>query len=398
MTVRRPLAVVIGSIGKLPYAGMSLYFLHYVAGLQQLGYSVHYVETQKRPLEYYDPRTQAMTDDLSTAITYLGNLETTFGVAPEAFTVLDRRGDAHGADRGVLRRALRQADVVLAVADRSWFEDLDLCAQRAFVDGDPMLTQAAMLDDAATAQAIARYPVLFSYGTRIGRPDCAIPTCDRTWLPTRPVVATDLWTASPATPGLPVSALLHWRAGSDVVVGGKTYGHKDREFARFVNLPARTDQEFVLAVGGSEAPRAKLRAAGWNLVDPLAATADLRAYRAFIAGSKCDFGVAKHAYVASRSGWFSDRATCFLAAGRPVLHQDTGFGAWLPESRGVAVFSDVGDAAEALARLDRDYEGHAAGARQIAERFFEARDVIAQMFAAAGFGRSPRTAARSRQT
>ena len=141
----------------------------------------------------------------------------------------------------------------------------------------------------------------------------------------------------------------------------------------------------MLALGGSRAPRELIREHGWQLVNPLEMTGTIAAYRDFIHRSCADFGVAKHAYVASRCGWFSDRSTCFLAAGRPVLHQDTGCGDWLPTGSGVLLFSDVESALDVLRRVEMDYDSQARAARSLAEEYFEASTVINHMLAEAGF-------------
>jgi hypothetical protein len=386
MLMERRLAVVVGFIGKMPYAGMSLYNIHYMAGLQELGYQVHYVERMDLPEECYDPATDAMTDDPQPAVNHLACLLPRIGIAAERFSFIDRANCCHGSGWPVLREALDQADFVLTLATPTWFDDLERCSRRAFIDGDPVFTQTAMLkDEPCFGTAPKHYDTLFTYGTRMGMPDCTVPRAGRMWIPTHPVVSTRLWNvASALTHQPPVTVLMHWAAGSDVTVDGCVYGHKNREFERFIELPRRTSQEFVLAVGG-KSPRDRLQVHGWKLADPLKVTATIDAYKRFIAGSRADFGIAKHAYVASRSGWFSDRSTCYLASGRPVLHQDTGFTDWLPSEEGVLAFSDVDDVLEALKCLDADYGRHAQAARRIAEEYFEAATVIGRMLDDAGY-------------
>jgi hypothetical protein len=177
---------------------------------------------------------------------------------------------------------------------------------------------------------------------------------------------------------------MNWQAAGTVNVAGRAYGQKSAEFEKFMDLPARVARQCVLAVGGP-APRDRLAHHGWTLVDPLAVTRTLGAYREFIRESLVDFGVAKHAYVASRSGWFSDRATCYLASGRPVLHQDTGFTDWLPGGEGVFAFDNMDDVLRALSAIDRDYDRHARAARAIAEEHFEARHVLDRLLTEADF-------------
>jgi len=381
----RPLAVVCGFIAKLPVAGMTLYNTHYIEGLQELGYDVFYVERQNDSGECYDPRANGMTDDSSFGRAYLARELQVLGVTGYAF--VDLEGTCHGAGWKELEATLARADFVLTVADPTWFDELELCPRRAFVDGDPLVTQAGMLSSEETPEKrVANYGTLFTYATRLGAADCTVPDAGRTWIPTTPVVATRRWHADvPASPrALPVSNILNWSASSDVRLNGTTYGQKSRSFEPFLDLPGRVPGELVLAVGGP-APKELLRECGWTLVDPIAATTTIDTYRDFIARSRADLGVAKHAYVASRCGWFSDRSTCYLAAGRPVLHQDTGFTDWLEPGEGVLAFSDPDDVVAALEELDRDYERHARAARRIAEEVFEARVVVGAMLDAAGF-------------
>jgi glycosyl transferase family 1 len=381
----RPLAVVCGFIAKLPVAGMTLYNTHYLEGLQELGYDVFYVERQNESDECYDPRTNGMTDDSSFGRDYLARELHALGISGYAFIDLD--GTCHGAGWNVLEETLAHADFVLTLADPTWFDELELCTRRAFVDGDPLFTQAAMLSsDETPEKRVANYETLFTYATRLGADDCTVPDVGRSWITTTPVVATRRWPVDlpPEPRKLPVTNVLNWSAWSDIRLNGSTYGHKNRSFEPFLDLPARTRDELVLAVGGP-APKEILLDSGWTLVDPIAATTSLDTYRDFIARSKADLGIAKHAYVASRCGWFSDRSTCYLAAGRPVLHQDTGFTDWLEPGEGVLAFSEPDDVVAALEELDRDYERHARAARRIAEEVFEARVVVGEMLDAAGF-------------
>jgi len=383
----KPLAVVVGGVGKLPVAGVSLYVLHHVVGLQQLGYDVHYVERQNRSGECFDPGTNQMTDDAAPALTCLRDLLPRFSIDESSFSFVDLEGVCHGSGWKALEKAVVRADFVLTVADPTWFDVLELNARRAYIDGDPLFTQIAVETGVGSrAVAATHYDVLFSYGTRIGRPDCTIPDAGRRWLPARPVVATSLWHVETVRPDAPVGALLHWSAGADVRHGGIDYGHKDREFSRVVDAPLRVPgRRFVLALGGGGSQKSRLLDAGWGLTDPLEATRSIDAYRSFVGECWTDLGVAKHAYVASRSGWFSDRSTCYLASGRPVLHQDTGYTDWLDTDHGVLPFSDLESLVEALERLEADYERHATAARRIAEEHFEARTVIAEMLDEAGF-------------
>jgi hypothetical protein len=384
--VTRPIAIVVGFIGKLPMAGMTLYNLHYIAGLQDLGYDVHYVERQNGPQDYYNPEQNVMTAEIDYGIAYTKSILETFGIGAKRTSVIDADQGCRESGWQALNGAISDAAFILDLADATWFDELDRCPRRAFVDGDPLFTQAAMLNEGDVAMKIANYNTLFTYCTRMGKPDCLVPDAGRQWIPTRPVVCTRLWTVElPENPAsLPVSNLMNWSAGAEIELGGRKFAQKGPELERFIDMPSLAGDTFVLAIGGP-APRDRLREHGWTLTDPIAVTRTLDSYRDFIIESRADFGIAKHAYVASRSGWFSDRSVCYLASGRPVMHQDTGFSEWLPVGEGVFSFSTPNDVLAALSELGGNYAQHVNSARRIAEEHFEAKKVIGQMLDTAGF-------------
>ena len=384
--MRRPrLAVVVGFVAKLPVAGMAMYNFHYIAGLRELGYDVHYVERLNVPDECYNPDRNESGDDPSYGLWWLRDCMERIPSVSTPWTLIDRAGRYHGSGKRDLQEALEKCDFVLTLADPTWFDDLERCSRRAFVDGDPLFTQAEMLEPGSvTASVLAKYPTLFTYWTRQHAGDTTVPRAERDWISTTPVVATNLWRECPPRPASPVTTVMNWAAWRDVEINGRSYGHKSREFERLIDLPALAGRQFVLAVGGP-APKARLESHGWKLTDPLQVTGTVAAYREFIDGSFADLGIAKHAYVASRSGWFSDRSLCYLASGRPVLHQDTGFTDWLPTGEGVFAFSGVDDIVAALHAIEQDYPRHARAARGIAEERFEARTVIGRMLDEAGF-------------
>jgi hypothetical protein len=178
----------------------------------------------------------------------------------------------------------------------------------------------------------------------------------------------DLWRTTDS-PGDRLTTVMTWRIESFTDVDG----NKDREFVRFIDLPARTPSRFQLAVNG---PQKLLQEHGWNTVDAMSVSRSLWDYRSFIQHSKGEFGVAKHAYVANRSGWFSDRTECYLAAGRPAVVQDTGWSAHLPSGLGLIAFSTPEEAIAGLASVEADYDAHARRAGEIARDHFDAARVL----------------------
>ena len=382
----RPIAVVVGFAGKLPLAGMALANIHTMTGLVDLGYHVHYVERQNGPKNCYDPDTREMTDDPTPALSYLQSVLPRYGWTERDYSFIDLQGRCHGSGWGRLRDALTQADFVLDMGDATWFDELGLCSRRGFIDVDPMFTQVQLLSDGGRkAETTSHFDTAFSHGVRIGKPDCSIPLAGRHWIPARTAIVTRFWQADMRGADRPITTLMNWTSGREITHEDQTYGYKNREFERVMRLPSLTDWTCVVAMGGGAAPRDRLREFGWQIVNPLEASRTIDAYHAFIAGSAADFGVAKHAYVASKSGWFSDRSTCYMASGRPVLHQDTGIGDWLPTGEGVLLFGTLAEAIERLRELRLDYQRHSRAARAIAEEYFEASTVLKNMLHDAGW-------------
>ena len=153
------------------------------------------------------------------------------------------------------------------------------------------------------------------------------------------------------------------------------------EFRKFLDLPRLAPGTFEIALDihpGDSADRERLFDHGWQLVDPRAASGDPHAFRRYVQSSGAEFSVAQGVYVDTHSGWFSDRTVRYLASGRPVLVQDTGFGRTLPVGRGLVPFSTPEDAVAGAASIVRDYSAHAAAARNVAEHYFAAGTVLAR--------------------
>ena len=144
-------------------------------------------------------------------------------------------------------------------------------------------------------------------------------------------------------------------------------GQKDIEFLPLINLPQRIGPVFEIALAGAHAPREKIAAAGWKLVDPLKVTATPQTYRDYIAQSRGEFGVAVNLEVKARSGWFGDRTAAYLASGKPVVVQDTGFSEILPCGEGLFAFRDEAGVCDAVETINKDYQRHCDAARRVAE-------------------------------
>jgi hypothetical protein len=219
-------------------------------------------------------------------------------------------------------------------------------------------------------------------GLAIGQLDCPVPTCGRTWLTTPQPIALPYWPVAVEPPRRGFTTIGNWRGYGSIEHQGVFYGQKAHSLRPLMSLPTRTSERFQLAMAidrGETKDLAALAANGWQLVDPHQVAGTPDDYQQFIQGSKGEFGVAKSGYVASRCGWFSDRSLCYLASGRPVLAQDTGFGRFLPTGAGLLSFTDIESTLAAIATVNRDYAGHAKAARGIAEDCFDSDKVLTRL-------------------
>ena len=358
-----------GIIARYPFGGVTWCSLMYLVGLRALGHEVFYVEDTGECI--YDAEQNARTEDPGFGTRYIHDALAPFDLG-DRWSYVNYDGTYHGASQETVRRYCADADLFVNLSGGSWFwrDEYARIPRKVFIDTDPVFTQLAIAKgDAWYVDFFQRFDHLFTFGRNIGTPTSDVPTSGLTWQRTWQPVVTDLWHTDQAPSADRFTTVMTWRTESFADVDG----NKDRAFVPFLDLPSRTPHAIELAVNG---PQALLRAHGWATVDAMGVSRSLWDYREFIRGSKAEFGVAKHAYVSRRSGWFSDRTECYLAAGRPALVQDTGWSAHLPSGVGLLGFSTIEEAVDGLDRIVGDYSRHAAGARAVAHECFEASRVL----------------------
>ena len=296
-----------------------------------------------------------------------------FGLG-ERWAFVNYDGTYHGRGADAVRAYCADADLFLNLSGGSWFwrDEYARIPRTAFIDSDPAFTQLAIAKrEPWYVEFFQRFDCLFTFGANIGTPASPVPTGEFTWRKTWQPVTVGDW-ISDAPPGDRFTSVMTWQIESFTDVGG----NKDQEFLKFIDLPSRTSQAFELAING---PQRLLRDHGWRTVDAMGTSRSPWDYRAFIQRSKAEFGVAKHTYVATRSGWFSDRTECYLAAGRPALVQDTGWTAHLPHGEGLLAFTNPDEALAGIERINGDYARHARRAAEIAREHFDARRVLPKL-------------------
>lgn len=377
--------VVLGYIVRGPLGGLAWHHLQYVLGLRQLGHDVFFVEdNDDTPWSCYDPRSGEMSGDPAYGLSFAAAAFDRLGLG-DGWAYFDGYvGDWHGPAGSSAVEFCAQADIVLNVSGvnplRAWTSDVP---HRILVDTDPVFTQLRIADDPVFRARADGHTRFFTFAENIRSDGAAVPALDREWLPTRQPVVLDAWPVAEAPPGGPYTTVMQWESYPAREHDGVRYGMKSDSFAVLEDLPARVDVPLELAVGSDSAPRNALLARGWRVVDPLRVASDPWSYQAYISRARGELTVAKHGYVVSRCGWFSERSAAFLASGRPVIAQETGFSDWLPTGQGLLAFSTTNEAAAALVAVEADYSRHADAARALAEEWFDARVVLDDLLARA---------------
>jgi hypothetical protein len=206
-----------------------------------------------------------------------------------------------------------------------------------------------------------------------------MPSAGAQWLATRQPIVLDLWPVKKGNPGAPFTTVMNWSPFGDRLDHDQRYGQKEREFEPYFTLPQKTGELMEIAAQLPSTVRRRAAEGGWRLADPLEVTRHPWLYQDYLAHSRAEFSVAKHGYVATRCGWFSDRSAGYLASGRPVVIQDTGFSRWLNTGDGLVPFTTRDEAAAGLEEVNRRYAAHCRAAREIAEQYFDARKVLTSL-------------------
>jgi hypothetical protein len=360
-----------GIIARYPFGGVTWCSLMYLLGLRALGHDVFYIEDTGECV--YDPVQNTIATDPIYGTRYINDALEPFGLG-DRWAFVNYDGAYHGATAAAVREWAAAADLYINLSGGSWFwrDEYARIPRKVFIDSDPAFTQLAIAKGVPWyVEFFQRFDCLFTFGANIGTPASPVPVGGLTWHKTWQPITMDEWRTR-VRPRDRFTTVMTWQIESFTDVGG----NKDVEFLNFIDLPARTRQPFELAVNG---PQAFLREHGWPTVEAMRVSATPTAYREFIHQSKAEFGVAKHTYVANRTGWFSDRTECYLASGRPALVQDTGWTAHLPAGEGLLAFSQMDEAIAGIDRINADYDRHARAALDIAREHFDAARVLPQL-------------------
>jgi hypothetical protein len=384
---KRGKIVLLHFAGQMPLAGIAWQAAHYLVALEKLGYEVWYVEDSGTPP--YDPRVESVVMNCDYNLAYLKQVMARFGLG-ERFVYRCGVDDAYyGLSRKEVKRLYREADALINLCGAHHLYERHLeCPVRILIDTDPGYQQINYAKgDPAERAYIDAHTHFFTYGAHIGRPDCPIPLSGIAWRPTCPPVDVTLWPEPQGEPDCFTSIASWDNRGKDIEYQGSTYlWSKHVNFLKFLDIPRqRPETCFRMAIlPPNEAVRRDVEAGGWRLIDPRPVSADIDSYRDFIAGSRSEFTVAKDIYVRTHSGWFSDRAVCYLASGRPVVTMGTGFSQLYPTGEGLFAFATHDEAVGAIDAIASDYPRHSRAARELAHDYFDGERVVGALLAEVG--------------
>jgi hypothetical protein len=387
--------IVTGLVGLYPVGGVAWDYLQYVVGLSRLGHDVVYHEdTESWP---YQPRAATFTSQGDYSAQYLNDFFVRY--APElrdCWHYVHLHETSYGMGKVAFHEVARTADLWLNVSGACIIPDeLSPRCVKVFLDTDPGYNQIVLSERFGWSEKVERWcgsvgahDQHFTYAENIHAPDCQIPKLAFDWKTTRMPIVMALWAPlaqAPPPMSAPWTTVMTWNAfKGQLLYQGVEYKSKGSEFEKLMTLPQRVNVPLMVAVGGMRVPLQRLAAAGWQVVDGPRMSITPEQYQEFIAASRGELSPAKHVYVAMRSGWFSCRSACYLATGRPVVVQDTGFSAVLPVGEGIVPFRTVEEAAAAIQEVETAYPRHAQAARLIAAEYFDSDKVLSRLIEEAG--------------
>jgi hypothetical protein len=363
---------VAGSIAQRPNRpGHALVFLSYLLGFRQLGHEVLFVDRVGSA-----PQARWLAETMERV-----------GLEGSYAALVESGEETVGLPRRELAARLGRCSLLINV--NGFLTDAALLAaapRRAYLDIDPGFAQ--IWEAQGLADTFSGHDDFITVGTNVGSAESRVPTGGRRWVPTLPPVLLDRWPPVPG--GNAFTSIGSWRGPfGPLSHDGHDYGLRVHEFRRFLELPARVGAPFELALdidredsGDLEA----LRASSWRITDPLTTLASFESYQRFVQGSMAEIAIAKGLYVGTKGGWFSDRSASYLASGKPVVAQETGFSKVLPTGRGLLAFEDLEGAARAAEEVRANRREHAAAARGIAEEHLDSRRVLGRLLERLGVG------------
>ena len=378
-----------GFIGLYPTGGVTWDYIQYPVGFDLLGHDIFYLEDTGQ-YSFYKSSGRSWDDPADTVL-YLKETMNKFGLDGRWAYRDVATGNCYGMSLQELIDICKTADIFINISASTLMRDEYLAIpKRVLIDSDPMFTQIQDWDDANAEQStktikqgFRSYTHLFSFGENIGKEDCRIPTYDLNWRVTRQPICMNFWRniQDSNSPGA-FTTVMNWSTRKKLIYQHEEWGQKDMEFEKFMSIPLEFRQlvfRVIVADNSKKMDHSRLENFGWSLLDPIKTINSVDKYKKFINDSLGEFSVAKETYVKSKSGWFSCRSACYLAAGKPVVTEDTGWCKFIPSGTGLIGFQDMPSAISALTRTTENIRLHAQAAVELAEEYFNSDKVLRQL-------------------
>jgi GT2 family glycosyltransferase len=385
--------VLLGFLSHFPVAGVAWQTIHYLIGFQRLGYDVYYVEAHGcTPSKLMRSE---LDDGAVRAAEYIRDIMRRFDLDGHWAYHAIYEGRCFGLSETQLRELYRSASLIINLhGSHLPTPELKATNRLIYLGTDPVEIEIELWEKKPEAiDYLTPHCAFFSYGENLGQPDCLVPVpAQFRFLPTRQPVVMEFWENHGKGDGTVFTTIGNWRQPwRQVKFKGETYRwSKHFEFQKFIDLPRRVAQPFELALSSyNETDQHLLESNGWRIRPALDISLDLDEYRRYIDGSRGEFTVAKDQNVRLRSGWFSDRAVTYLAAGRPVITQETGFSRLFPAGQGLFAFQTMEEIIAAVEAINSDYERHRRAAWTIAREYFSHEVVLTRLLRDLGLSRTP---------
>ena len=384
-TTRTARVIVLGYIVRCPLGGLAWHYLQYFLGLARLHHDVYFVEdSDDVPWSCYDPTRNVTDTDPTYGLIFAKNTFGRVGLGDRWAYFDAHREQWLGPCANRIRDICNSADLVLNISGanplRPWLLEIPA---RAYIDTDPVYTQIRNIIDPTRRFRTTQHTVFFTFGENLIHNRSSIPVDHFPWQPTRQPVVLDAWPVTPPPKHGKFTTVMQWDSDPSVEYDGYRYGMKSESFLDYLDLAEKAGTILEIALGSVSAPRDFLCNKGWRLRNPLEVTRDPWIYQKYIQDSKAEFSVAKHGYVVTKCGWFSERSASYLASGRPVVIQDTGFSQWMETGTGVISFSTPEEALSGIGEIINRYEFHCRAAREIAEVYFDSKKVLTRLIESA---------------
>jgi hypothetical protein len=293
---------------------------------------------------------------------------------------------AYGLSKDRIREIVRDADMLWNFGCALRQPLLSLFRRRVLIDGDPgHLQESALMCDVG----IHDHDIFLTAGMKVHDADCGVPTLGLKWHRFNQFVYLPMWDIAPDPGGdAPITSVTHW-TWEYLEREGRTLSVSKRDaYLKYLTLPQKTLRPFELAANihpkDATGDRELLLAHGWKLVNPHRVASSPAHYQRYIKRSRGEFQCPKPIHKCLRTGWFSDRSASYLATGRPVLAEDTGFSEHLPTGRGLLAFNSLEEALAGVAEIDGNYQKHMRAARELAEEYLDSKKWLPIMLAACG--------------